>query len=239
MPRQSETARHVIQDFKERFQLTDPNFYKVAYSPLTPSEVLFIGDNPGGDPDKPETVANYKEDYGADEHDFLDEDYRLAVKMRDLFTDAFGRNGIAKLCSVQVTNASFFRSSSQLLGSVLGSNREKCRPYLARIVKIVNPTLILATGMDVFRYLERHMMDPREVDRALPLPAKGQDIYYRKLRGKLRMLGGKEIDLVGFHHLSGYRWSNEKRADLAERIRRDWPRAKTKGGRRSDRSRRT
>ena len=236
MPGQSETAKDVIQDFKDRFQLTDSNLYKVAYSPLTPSEVLFIGDNPGGDPDRPETVANYKEDYGADEHDFLDEDYRLVVKVRELFRDAFGRDGIEKLRSLQVTNASFFRSSEQPSGSMLNSSREKCRPYLGRIVKIVNPLLVLATGMSVFRYLEGYVKDAREIDRALPPPAKGQHIYYRRVRGRFEMLDGKEIDLVGFHHLSGYQWSNRKRADLAKRIKRDWPGTKVKAGRHSGRS---
>ena len=236
MPKQSESISQVIHDFRKDFQLTDPNIYKVAYSPLTPADVLFVGDNPGGDPCNPETVANYKEDYGDDEHDFLDAGYALAVKVRELFRDAFGSNWTAKLRSMQVTNASFFRTPKQPSSNKLKSNREKCRPYLTRIVKIVSPSLILATGMSVFKYLESFMMDAVEVDRALPPPATGQQIYYRKARGKFSLLGGKEIDLVGCHHISGYQWSNQKRADLARHIKKDWPRTNAKAGRRNHRS---
>ncbi len=222
MSSQDETAERIIEDFIEDFGLPDPNLYKVAYSPLTPSEVLLVGDSPGGDPNEPETVANYKEVYEEGEHDFIDEDYTLAVKVRGLFTEAFGTSGVGLLRSVPVTNVSFFRSPGQPSDPIVKLNRKKCRPYLWRIVRIIQPTLVVANGMSVFRYLQSHLSEVREIDRALPPPATGQQIYYRKVRGLFDALEGREVDLVGFHHLSGYRWSREKFADLAVRIRKDW-----------------
>ena len=221
---QNETAERVIKDFERDFGLTDRNLFKVAYSPLKPSNVLMVGDSPGGDPEDPMTVANYKEEYEDGEHDFVDEDYLLAVKMRNLFADAFGKRGVMLLRGMPVTNVSFFRSPGQPSGRTTKGNREKCRPYLWRILGIVDPDLVLANGMDVFRYLQSHLRDVREIDRASPPPATGQQIYYRKVEGQLGVLGEKEVELVGFHHLSGYRWSNEKLSDLADRIKRDWPR---------------
>lgn len=223
MSKESLNTKRVIKDFIREFELEDPNLYKVAYSPLTPSDVLMIGDSPGGDPCRPETVANYKEEYRDGDHDFLDEHYRLAVRTRDLFKSAFGSKGHARLRHVQVTNASFFRSPGRPSVRETRSNREKCRPYLTQLMEIVDPILILANSMDVFRYLKGHLGNDKEIDRALPPPASGQQIYYRKVRGRLGMLGGKDVDLVGFHHLSGYRWSTQKFIDLAIRIRRDWP----------------
>ena len=114
MSSQTETAERIIQDFIRDFGLTDPNLFKVAYSPLTSSDVLLVGDNPGGDPSKPETVANYKEEYREGEHDFIDEDYSLADGMRRLFTEAFGSSGVGLLRRVPVTNVSFFRSLANL-----------------------------------------------------------------------------------------------------------------------------
>ena len=55
-----ESAKQVFEDFKIDFGLTNQNLFKVAYSPLKPASVMLVGDNPGGDPNLPTTVANFK-----------------------------------------------------------------------------------------------------------------------------------------------------------------------------------
>ena len=217
-PLTGESATQVVEDFKNDFGLTNRNLFKVAYSPLKPSTVMLIGDNPGGDANVPITVANFKEDYLDGEHDFLDESYTLAVKMRELFRLAFGSNGDEILRRVPTTNVSFFRSPRQLSNSEISRNREKCWPYIIRLLEIIGPELILCNGMSVFRYLRSRMVSAEEIDQAAPSPATGQQVYYRKIRGAFAALDNQVVEIVGFHHLSGYRWSKRKLNDLASRL---------------------
>ena len=219
MPRNE--AMQVIEDFKNDLDLTDLNLFKVAYSPIIPAQTILVGDNPGGDPNDPSTVDNYKEFYKDGEHDFLDERYPLAVKTRQLFSSAFGRRGDGLLRRIPTTNVSFLRSPSQLQGKELTNNRRTCWPYFTRLVQIVRPKIILCNGMGVYNYLKKHISSIEEIDRAAPPPATGQQVYYRKVRGRLTLLDHQAIYLIGFHHLSGYHWSNRKLADLATMIRRD------------------
>ena len=196
-----ETAEEIVEDFIQDFGLADrPQDYHVAYSALRPRPVLLVGDNPGGDPENPATIATFKEYYAPGEHEFIDQDYLLARAMRRLFNEAFEPSGIDVLRGVPVTNASFFRTPRQPPARVIRQNRERCAPYLWRIVQLVGPSLIVANGVGVFQYLSAYLANAREVES--PLPA-----YYRKLRGAVDALGGNEITLVGFYHLTGYRWS--------------------------------
>ena len=214
-------AMQVIEDFKSDLGIIDPNLFKVAYSPIIPARLFMVGDNPGGNPNDPSTVDNYKEDYVDGEHDFLDEGYSLAVKTRQLFATAFGSRGDELLRRIPTTNVSFLRSRSALRGRALKMNRQRCWPYLVRLIQIFRPKIILCNGMSVFKYLHSHITSVEEIDRAAPPPARGQHVYYRKVRGRLAILKNQRIDLIGFHHLSGYRWSNEKFANLTTLIRRD------------------
>ena len=204
-----ESAKQVFEDFKIDFGLTDQNLFKVAYAPLKP------------DPNLPTTVANFKENYRNGEHDFLDENYRLAIKMRELFRLAFGSKGHELLRGIPTTNVSFFRSPSQLSPSELSRNREKCWPYIIRLLGIIGPILILCNGMSVFRYLRARMVSAEDIDQAAPSPATGQQVYYEKVRGTFAALNNQVVDLVGFHHISGYRWSKPKLTDLASRLESD------------------
>lgn len=134
--------------------------FAVFYSPMVRERpnFLFVGDNPGGnakdfDPDK---IV-----YVPDRHDYMYENYDLAVEIRTIFSNA---NLLDQLKHSEKTNRYFFRSPSlDKLGDLseqIRSDLENfCLKKLEEIILLVKPRIIFSesvgTSETVFKLLKK------------------------------------------------------------------------------------
>lgn len=132
---------------KEHHRLALRGGMAIFYSPVKfNADIMLIGDNPGGENGIIESQPPLN-------HSYLLDDYRLAKKMRQIFSGSKLEN-ILKT-SVKL-NRVFFQSKNKAeLDRIIGwKNAENlCAPFLEIIINKVNPKFILAESIGSFNAL--------------------------------------------------------------------------------------
>jgi len=135
-----------------------PYGFSVFYSPVYENpDILILGYNPGGKDDsfKPELEKFSQGDFSLPEKiEYITENYPLAVKMRNIFSDLgidLEKNKIVK------TNLIFFRTPSLKELELLEKNKENefdlesfSKKNINEIIAKLNPKVILCEGINTF-----------------------------------------------------------------------------------------
>jgi hypothetical protein len=142
----------IDRDYRERSGLAERRFYSIFYSRITPSPLMILGINPGGDP------ATWTMSDGADEfcsdwqHDYVDERYPIQAAMLPLLTSTLQIDP-SIVRRIPKTNMVFRRSSQEKLfaeqqaGMSMAAALTESAPVLERIVRRVAPRVVLFEGM--------------------------------------------------------------------------------------------
>ena len=143
--------------FKTETGITERRYYKIYYSHVHAFPLLVLGQNPGGETDGTDLVAStgYFENY---EHDFAcfrsNSQYSLARPMCELLSKTLDTDLVSDIRHIPVTNVIFRRSrNTSALNVSPAKAAVESAPFLAEIVKVVNPRVILLiskTAYDLF-----------------------------------------------------------------------------------------
>lgn len=195
--------------------LQDDRFFKIFYSDIVPSDVLVIGLNPGGDPGRPETIDAASLFFERGEHDYVDCDYKLARKMRELFERAGLATSADAIRRIPKINVVFHRSpgASANAGWTWPEAVRASQSLVGKILEYVRPTMVIFEGVDAYKKLltqqgwsVRHERDaiPKHVKVAVVAGPSWTDT----------------IAVIVLAHPTGFRWSAENWS-AASRILRD------------------
>jgi hypothetical protein len=111
-----------------------------------------LGINPGGDPSRPENIVSASDSYFVNfEHDYLDCNYPMQGAMLPFLRYVLGASD-EQIRRVPKTNLAFRRSRGedafkQYHSMTLPAAMEEARPALMRIVRYVQPKVILLETM--------------------------------------------------------------------------------------------
>ncbi len=151
----------MMRDFDSRFRLAsglnDRRYYKIFYSHVHPFQLLVLGQNPGGETDGTDLTASdsFFENW---EHDYVcfrnTADYALARPMCELLSQALHTRSVDVLRQVPASNVIFRRSrNTERLNVPLSAAAKETKPFIAELVRFVNPRCILLiskTAYDIF-----------------------------------------------------------------------------------------
>lgn len=186
---------------------------KVFYSPVTsrPS-LLIIGYQPGGDEEdfKKESKADFeKGDFRLPEaNEYIERDYLLAEKVKDLFGFKGGMDILKKSVVFQLI---FFRAPSidvwiQEAGGLRREMEDFCFQKVEEILRKIEPKRILVLGMGTYDALKKIFGGDCEERNCLPRRKTGERMCVRA------SFGGHEI--LAVMHPSGARIKKEDRLKM-------------------------
>ncbi len=175
--------------------------YRILYGPpFEEPEILFVGDQPGGG----ETAASESARLGhleswPSECDFANAEWRLAKRMREIWSPEF-------LATCVAMNANFFRAPSSAAWSQVRSESRQALEMLSlrwceRIAEAIRPRQVIIIGFRTFRRLTAGT--PVVIGRRGPLAFSGQ-LW--------------SAPTTGIMHLSGARISAADRRSLATHL---------------------
>jgi len=188
-----EFMRELESDFVRKCLrgVNDPGCYKIWYSGISPCTVLFLGNNPAGDPSNYLTATLPYTEWG---HDFLeyehDRRYRLANGAMRFLRRLVGTAGNAAdefVRRIPISNVCFIRmQDSRKLDE---SAHESCRPFVLRMIRCVDPVVIVAMGDCAYTQVERIIKDAQFRE--------NPDRYVRTANGAAPAALYRSYDVVG------------------------------------------
>jgi hypothetical protein len=157
---------HFMRELEERYRcaagLKNRSAYKIYYCQVRPASILTLGINPGGSPR--DTLPNGRTRVDGtitagsarfhenDEHDILDCKWKENVGLLELLTPLLGNDASRIRAEVVKTNLAFRRSPRKKDIDMSAAVAEAA-PYLAEIVEVVRPDLVLLTGADLETFI--------------------------------------------------------------------------------------
>lgn len=163
------TTTEFMEDMERRYRaatgLADRSQYKIFYGSIRPAPILALGINPGGDPanmlpngvDHKDGIgvgAASASFYESGENDLLDCSWRENNVLKLLVPLVGGERESVRTRVVKTNIA--FRRSSKVTKIDIEKAKEESTPFLSEIIEVVNPKLILLTGVKLDDFCARH-----------------------------------------------------------------------------------
>jgi hypothetical protein len=234
------TATSRMKDLERRYKaqsgLADRSQFKIFYCQLNSAPVLHLGVNPAGNPDELESdgvrrkaggrgpASASRSYFERGEHDVFDCDWPENVKLRELVADILDTDDTGVLRTKLVkTNMAFRRAPApvrnkirQFHGMTLEAAMDEAKPFLTKIIEIVQPQLIILGGVKMKDFVTRYCDDCRPLARPELSEGTNQTVYY-PATVRLRT-GGTELLSAQVAHSSqfGYTYRQYR---VAEKIR--------------------
>ena len=210
-----------MRELETRYQrasgLVSRSDYKVFYTPIRPARILTLGINPGGKPSSqlsdgpiPSSSSSY---YEHDEHDVIDCDWKENDYLRPLLVQLCGGKPERVRKEVVKTNMAF-RRTPRKKNLIENANAESA-PFLAEIVEVVRPDLILLTGVAISEFTGRFATGVAETAATVKV-AKTHQTVFAAVRAALKRPVIESL-IVQVSHASQWGWMYE-RFDVANRI---------------------
>ena len=213
----TEFMRDLEARFKLATQLPDRSRYKIFYGQIHRAKILTLGINPGGDPESTSSDGHTHKDgviaaasgsyFENEEHDILDCEWRENKGLRRLLTPLLDGDAAKIRAGVVKTNLVFRRSAKASHINVKAAVAEAA-PFLAEIIEVVRPKLILLTGpaLSVFASCfssQEAVVAPPEKDE------KTRQTVFAASRMSLRG-SNLEVLVVQVAHASQFSWTYEQ-----------------------------
>jgi hypothetical protein len=131
--------------------LQDDRFFAIFYSDIRPSPIAVIGLNPGGDPAVPSSIRRVSTLYEHDEHEYVDMNYPIAMKMRDLLVRSGAAANITEIRGIPKFNVIFHRSASWQLLNDKNVARRLAAPHVAAMLHAISPHIVIIDGLHYAR----------------------------------------------------------------------------------------
>ena len=218
-----------MRDLEERFKraahLPDRSYYKIFYGQVRPAPILTLGINPGGAPENTYPDGRTNKDGGVasssasyfenDEHDILDCEWRENNGLRQLLLPLLDGKSERIRSEVVKTNLAFKRSAKVSQIKVEQAIDESA-PFLAEIIAVVQPKLVLLTGPAISRFADRFACESNAVGVPERDPKVGQ-VVFAASRVRLRRPAINAL-VIRVAHASQFAWTYE-RYSVVDRIR--------------------
>jgi hypothetical protein len=219
-----------MRDLETRYRsasgLADRSQYRIFYGPLRSADWLVLGINPGGDPadvmpdgvgsrsgGKPHAAsAGYHEN---NESDVLDCDWPENRGLLKLLLPLANQDREQLRACIFKTNVAFRRSSKAHLID-LESAKAEAAPFMAEMIRVVQPSLVLLTGVKLEDFTGRYCGKVQSLGDAIRDPGVKQTVF-RPARVVLRATGTEAL-VVQLAHASQFGWTYD-RYEVAEKIR--------------------
>jgi hypothetical protein len=215
--------RDLEERFKERSGLPSRAYYKIFYGPVRPAPILLLGINPGGDPSNTdpdgvrhrtgEVAASSAGYYEGGEHDILDCDWQENKGLKKLLVPLLNGDEEAIRSTVVKTNLAFRRSPKAT--DIDRKDIEEAAPFLAEIVAVVGPQLVILTGIDLMAFVNEFCVNARRhTEQVKDLDIK--HVVFESAHAQLKNCGA-EAFIVRVAHASQFSWTYAKYG-VVERI---------------------
>jgi hypothetical protein len=150
----------IDRDYRSASGLEDRRYYKIFYSHIHRFPLFVLGQNPGGETDGTDMTASdsFFENW---EHDYLrfrlTPEYALAGPASTLLSEVLATRSIDALRQVPTSNLIFRRSrNTGALNVSPNVAAEEARPFVSRLLKIVDPRCILLVSKTAYDLFVRH-----------------------------------------------------------------------------------
>ena len=170
MPSESTQMQALEADYQQASGLANRASYKIFYGPMRQAPCLVLGLNPGGDPEqtsadgtrgaKNSVASSSGAWFEQDEHDLLDCQWPENTGLKRLLLPLLGGDEKRIRREVIKTNLAFRRSRT---ARDINIDRaiEEARPFVDRILSIVDPKLIILAGVSLSRFLKHHVQSSK------------------------------------------------------------------------------
>lgn len=177
--------------------------YSILYGPYSEKPpILFIGINPGGDPDEKYDCIDELEKF-----EYLTAEYTLAKRTRELFKNMKLYYLFEK--SVK-TNMFFFRTKDEgSLYNIFDDKEDqkafydKSYGWISRLIEMIKPNNIICESMGVFTELIKILKSEDWIGFQYKLT-----YWMENNRSYLAFCESKNFNIIGISHLSGARNTN-------------------------------
>ena len=217
--------RALEQRFRAASGLPDRARYKIFYGQIRPAPILTLGINPGGAPSNTNPDGRTHKDgviaaasasyFENDEHDILDCEWRENSGLRTVLTPLVGGVLSDIRHKVVKTNMAFHRSARKK-DIEIDHAMDQTAPFLAEIIKVVDPRLVLLTGVPLSQFTGRFASSVKQQG-ALERDPGVKQVVFAACSAQLRPTG-KAALVVQLAHASQFGWTYE-RYQVADRIR--------------------
>ncbi len=198
--------------------------YKIYYCQIRPASILTLGINPGGDPANVNSDGRTNLDgsiaaasaafYEKDEHDVLDCRWPENGRLLKVLTPLLGGDATRIRTNVVKTNLAFQRSAKKKDINI-GLAMNLAHSYLSEIIAVVQPSLVLLTGVPIAEFTSRYASEPKIVASQEQDPGVKQ-VVFEASRVTLNSTD-RDALVVRIAHASQFGWTYE-RYEVAEKI---------------------
>lgn len=210
--------------YREQSGLADRAHYKIFYGPIHPAPILVLGINPGGKPDntQPDGARHYTGEVAAasasyyenGEHDVVDCDWTENKGLRKLLVPLLDGDETAIRSKVVKTNLAFRRSAKTSDIDIEAAKAEAV-PFLAEIMAVVSPRLVLLTSLDLPDFVKRFFCDADDIGEPVRDERIGHVVFHS---AAARINGCQDRSvIVRVAHASQFSWTYA-RYNVAQRI---------------------
>jgi hypothetical protein len=206
--RQLEADYQVASGLKNRSQ------YKIFYGQIIPAFILTLGKNPGGRPEetspdgtrgKGGMIASASASFFEDmKNDVLDCHWPENTGLQKLLLPLVNNDLNRFRYEIVKTNIAFRRSRTAN-DIDLKYSEEEAAPFIARIIRKVNPKLILLTGVPISRFLELYALTHRPLVETIRDSRIGHVIFSAS-SAQLKETK-QEITVIQVAHASQFNWT--------------------------------
>jgi len=210
-----------MKDLESRFKsasgLPNRSHYKIFYGQIRPAPILTLGINPGGDPSNtdPDGLRHKDGKFAAvsasyfenDKHDILDCEWKENNGLRKILIPLLGNDTRRIRSEVVKSNLAFHRSARASQIKVKNAIDESA-PFLAEIIDVVRPKLILLTGPKMSLFTDRFSSNVTIVGQ----PEKDPGVKQTVFAAAQVILRGSELEVlvVQVAHASQFSWTYER-----------------------------
>jgi hypothetical protein len=211
-------------DYQQVSRLATRASYKIFYCQMRQAPCLVLGLNPGGDPEKTSadgttgagnSVASSSGGwFEQDEHDLLDCQWPENTGLKRLLLPLFGGDEQRIRREVVKTNLAFRRSRT---ARDINIDRaiEEARPFVDRILAVVDPKLVILAGVSLLRFLDHHVQSSKPAAALLRNTSIGHVVFDAAWVTFGAALSPRLVVQVG--HASQFSWTYAKH-DIPGRI---------------------
>ena len=224
MPSESTKMQSLEADYQQASGLANRARYKIFYGMLRPAPCLVLGLNPGGDPEQTSADGtrgannSVASSSGAwfeqDEHDLLDCQWPENTGLKRLLLPLFGGDEKRIRREVVKTNLAF-RRSREARDINIDQAIEEARPFVDRILAIVDPKLVILAGVSLSRFLDHHVQTSKPAATLLRDASIGHVVFNAAWVTFEADLSPRLVVQVG--HASQFSWTYAKH-DIPGRI---------------------
>lgn len=210
--------------FKRASGLPNRAWYKIFYCQIKRAPILTLGINPGGAPENTHADGRVHKDgvvaaasgsyYENDEHDILDCDWRENLGLRTVLAPLVGGDLASIRRDVVKTNMAFHRSARKK-DIDIDRAMDQTAPFLAEIIGVVSPRLVLLTGVRLEEFTSRFATSAKEIVTPERDPGVKQ-IVFAASSARLRATNTSAL-VVQLAHASQFGWTYGK-YQVAKRI---------------------